>query len=120
MALRSIALALALASACVAPAQSDDWPSRPVTMVIPFAAGGAPDLLGRILAPHLAEHLGQSVIIDNAGGAGGMTGSARVARAAPDGYQFVLGTSGTHAANQTLSKRPLYNAVTDFAPVALI
>ncbi len=102
------------------PAQSQDWPTRPVTMVIPFAAGGAPDLLGRILAPHLAEHLGQSVIIDNAGGAGGMTGSARVAKAAPDGYQFVLGTSGTHAANQTLSKRPLYNAVTDFTPVALI
>ncbi len=103
-----------------APAQSQDWPTRPVTMVIPFAAGGAPDLLGRILAPHLAEHLGKSVIIDNAGGAGGMTGSARVAKAPPDGYQFVLGTSGTHAVNQTLSKRPLYNAATDFAPVALI
>jgi tripartite-type tricarboxylate transporter receptor subunit TctC len=102
------------------PAQSQDWPTRPVTMVIPFAAGGAPDLLGRILAPHLSEHLGRSVIIDNAGGAGGMTGSARVAKAAPDGYAFVLGTSGTHAVSQTLSKKPLYNAATDFAPVALI
>jgi tripartite-type tricarboxylate transporter receptor subunit TctC len=117
---RWFAAALAGILQSVAPAQSQDWPTRPVTMVIPFAAGGAPDLLGRILAPHLAEHLGRPVIIDNAGGAGGMTGSARVAKAAPDGYQFVLGTSGTHAANQTLSKRPLYNAATDFAPVALI
>jgi tripartite-type tricarboxylate transporter receptor subunit TctC len=101
-------------------AQAQDWPTRPLTMVIPFAAGGAPDLLGRILAPHLADQLGQSVIIENAGGAGGMTGAARVAKAAPDGYQLVLGTSGTHAANQTLSKHPLYNAATDFTPVALV
>jgi len=101
-------------------AQAQDWPTRPLTMVIPFAAGGAPDLLGRILAPHLTDQLGQSVIIENAGGAGGMTGAARVAKAAPDGYQVVLGTSGTHAANQTLSKHPLYNAATDFTPVALV
>src|SRR5437588_4454798 len=104
----------------VSPAQAQHWPVRPVTMVIPFAPGGAPDLLGRILAPQLAAHLGQSVIIENAGGAGGMTGTARVAKAAPDGYQFVLGTSGTHAANQTLSKHPLYNAATDFTPVTLV
>jgi tripartite-type tricarboxylate transporter receptor subunit TctC len=112
-------LAVAI-SGFVLPAQAQDWPTRPVTMVIPFAAGGAPDLLGRILAPRLAEYLGQSVIVENAGGAGGMTGAARVAKAPPDGYQLVLGTSGTHAANQTLSKHPLYNAATDFTPVALV
>jgi tripartite-type tricarboxylate transporter receptor subunit TctC len=76
--------------------------------------------MGRILAARLAEVLGQQVIVENAGGAGGMNGAYRVAKAAPDGYQFVLGTNGTHAQNQSLYKSPLYNAATDFAPVALI
>ncbi len=120
MAPRSIALALAIAAACVAPAQSDNWPSRPLTMVIPFAAGGAPDLVGRILAPHLSEFLGSPVIVENVGGGGGMIAAARVAKASPDGYTFILGSSGTHAVHQTLSKKPLYNAATDFTAVALI
>jgi tripartite-type tricarboxylate transporter receptor subunit TctC len=89
-------------------------------MVYPFAPGGLGDVLGRILAPGLSEFLGQPVIIENVGGAGGMTGSARVAKAAPDGYQFVLATAGTHSANQSLYKHPLYDAATDFAPVALL
>jgi tripartite-type tricarboxylate transporter receptor subunit TctC len=101
-----------------APAQS--WPSRPLTMVVPFAAGGGADVMGRILAARLAEVLGQQVVVENAGGAGGMNGAYRVAKATPDGYQFVLGTNGTHAQNQSLYKSPLYNAATDFAPVALI
>jgi tripartite-type tricarboxylate transporter receptor subunit TctC len=96
------------------------WPTRPVTMVVPGAAGSATDVLGRILAPRLSELLGRQVIVENVGGAGGMTGVARVAKAAPDGYQFVLGHSGTHAINQTLFKHPQYNAATDFEPVALI
>jgi tripartite-type tricarboxylate transporter receptor subunit TctC len=87
---------------------------------VPFAAGGGADVMGRILAGGLSEELGQQVIVENIPGAGGMTGTARVARAAPDGYQIALGSVGTHAYNQTLYKRPLYNAVTDFAPVALI
>ena len=91
-----------------------------MTMVIPFAPGGAVDVMGRILAARLGEVLGQRVIIENVGGAGGMTGASRVAKAAPDGYEFVLGSVGTHAYSQTLYKKPLYNAVTDFAPVALI
>jgi tripartite-type tricarboxylate transporter receptor subunit TctC len=77
-------------------------------------------VLGRILSPRLSELLGQQVIIENIGGAGGMNGVNRVAKAAPDGYQFVIGGIGTFAANQTLYKSPLYNAATDFAPVALI
>jgi len=74
---------------------AQDWPTRPVTLVVPFAAGGPNDVVARILAPRLSEILGQSVIIENVAGAGGMTGALRVARAAPDGYQFVLGNSGT-------------------------
>jgi tripartite-type tricarboxylate transporter receptor subunit TctC len=91
-----------------------------MTMVVPFAAGGGADTMGRILAARLAEILGQQVIVENVGGAGGMTGAYRVVKATPDGYQFVLGTNGTHAQNQSLYKNPLYNAATDFAPVALI
>jgi tripartite-type tricarboxylate transporter receptor subunit TctC len=89
-------------------------------MVVTFAAGSSDDVLGRILSPRLSELLGQQVIIENIGGAGGMTGVSRVAKAVPDGYQFVIGGVGTFAANQTLYKNPLYNAATDFAPVALI
>jgi tripartite-type tricarboxylate transporter receptor subunit TctC len=108
----------ALASASGARAQ--DWPTRPVTMVVPFAAGGPVDVLGRILAQYLSEVIGKQVIIDNMPGGGGMSGSLRVSQAAPDGHTFVLGSIGTHALNQTLSRRPLYNPATDFAPVALI
>ena len=102
------------------PAAAQDYPNRPITMIIPFAAGGPTDVLGRIVAARMGEVLGQNVIIENVGGAGGMTGSARVAQSRPDGYTIVLGTVGTHAQGQTLYKRPLYNAATDFTPVALI
>jgi tripartite-type tricarboxylate transporter receptor subunit TctC len=101
-------------------AQAQEWPTRSVTIVIPFAAGGPQDGIGRIVALRMSEVLGQQVIVDNVAGAGGMTGSDRVAKAEPDGYQFVLGSVGTHAQNQTLYKHPAYNAATDFAPVALI
>ena len=101
-------------------ASAADYPTRAVTMVIPFAAGGPTDVLGRVMAARMGEVLGQTIIVENVGGAGGMTGSKRVADAAPDGYTFVLGTVGTHAQGQTLYKKPLYNAVTDFTPVGLI
>src|SRR5215467_4420740 len=119
-------LHLAAAAAVVAlslgprPVQAQDWPARPMTLVVTFAAGSGDDVLARILSPRLSELLGQQVIVENVGGAGGMTGVARVAKARPDGYQFVLGGTGTFAADQTLYKHPLYNAATDFAPVALI
>jgi tripartite-type tricarboxylate transporter receptor subunit TctC len=114
-----VVLLLALLGAA-GPAAAQDWPLRPVTMVVSFAAGGGADVMGRILAQRLSELLRQQVIVENVGGAGGMTGTNRVARAAPDGYQLALGSVGTHAYNQTLYKKPLYNAATDFAPVALI
>jgi tripartite-type tricarboxylate transporter receptor subunit TctC len=116
--LRVIA-ALAALVATATQAESQDWPSRPVTMVVPFAAGGPMDTFGRILALRMSELLRQTVVVENVGGAGGMTGSARVAKATPDGYQFVLGNVGTHAASQTFYKNPLYNAATDFTPVGL-
>jgi tripartite-type tricarboxylate transporter receptor subunit TctC len=106
--------------AVLAPAAAQDWPSRPVTMVVPFAAGSGSDILGRIIAPRLGDGLGATVIVDNVGGAGGMIGAARVMKAAPDGYQLLLATAGTQAMNQTLYKKPLYNSATDFAPVALV
>ena len=102
------------------PAHAQDWPNRPMTMVAPFAAGGSTDAIARIVADGLSIQLHQPVIVENVGGAGGMTGTNRVAKAAPDGYQFVLGNVGTHAQNQTLYKAPLYNAATDFAPVVLM
>jgi len=116
---RMIAAIAALAAA-TGPAAAQTWPTRPVTMVVPFAAGSASDTVARILGGRLSEVLGQQVIIENVGGAGGMTGVLRVAQAAPDGYNISLGTVGTHAQNQTLYKRPLYNAAADFTPVALI
>ncbi len=102
------------------PAAAQNWPTRPLSMVVPFAAGAASDIVGLILAARLAEILGQQVIVENVGGAGGMTGVARVAKAAPDGYQFVLGGLDTFAQNQTLYKNPLYSSVADFAPVGLL
>jgi tripartite-type tricarboxylate transporter receptor subunit TctC len=116
----AVAAVFVLALPVAPPAQADDFPSHPMTMVIPFAAGGPTDILGRVIAGRMSEILGQTVVVENVGGAGGMTGSARVANAAPDGYQFVLGTVGTHAQGQTLYKKPLYNSVTDFTPVILI
>ena len=101
-------------------AAAQDWPTRPLIMVVPFAAGGPVDVLGRILQPYLSEALGQQVIIENVSGAGGMVGSLRVSQAPPDSHQFVLGSIGTHALNQSLYKKPLYHVATDFAPVMLI
>jgi len=116
-------LLAALAAATLAfsaPANAQKFPTRPITMVIPFAAGGPTDVLGRVIAGRMSEVLGQQVVVENITGAGGMTGSARVANAAPDGYQFVLATVGSAAQGQTLYKHPLYNTVTDFTPVVLI
>ena len=115
-----VAAALAFGLTLTATAQAADFPSHTMTMVIPFAAGGPTDVLGRVIAGRMSEVLKQNVIVENVGGAGGMTGSKRVAEARPDGYTMVLGTVGTHAQSQTLYKHPLYNAVTDFTPVALI
>jgi tripartite-type tricarboxylate transporter receptor subunit TctC len=101
-------------------AHAQDWPARPLTLVVPFGAGGSSDVIGRIVAEGLRVKLGQPVIVENINGAGGMIGASRVAKAAPDGYQLVLGNVGTHGQNQSVYRKPLYDAVTDFAPVALV
>jgi tripartite-type tricarboxylate transporter receptor subunit TctC len=100
-------------------AAAQQFPARPVTMVVPFAAGGPIDVLGRLLQGPMGEALGQPVIVENVSGGAGMIGSNRVKQAAPDGYQVVLGSIGTHTLSPQLAKKPLYNPATDFAPVGL-
>src|SRR6202790_60968 len=114
------ALATLASLAVTTDVRAQPSPTRPLTMINPFAAGGPNDVLARLFAQRMGEILGQSIIIENVGGAGGMNGADRVAKAAPDGYTFLQGTVGTQAQNQTLFKKPAYNATTDFAPVALI
>ena len=105
-----------IASSAVALAQ--DWPTRPVTMIVPYAAGGPVDTVGRIMAQGLTEVLGQQVIVENVGGAGGMTGANRVAKATPDGYTFLLGGSATMTTVPALNgKKTPYNPLTDFEHV---
>jgi len=112
---------VAAVAAAVGPvaAQAQTYPSRPVTMVVPFAAGGTFDVLGRIMAARMGELLGQTVIVENTTGAGGIVGVTRVINAKPDGYTFLLGTVGTHAYNQTIYKKRRYDAINDFMPVTL-
>jgi tripartite-type tricarboxylate transporter receptor subunit TctC len=120
MRLARFALLAAFYLGLIPAAQADDWPTHPLTMINPFAAGGPNDVVARLFAQKMGEVLGQPVIVENVAGAAGMTGADRVAKAAPDGYTFLQGTVGTQAQNQTLFKHPLYNSTTDFAPVALI
>jgi tripartite-type tricarboxylate transporter receptor subunit TctC len=111
-----IAVLCAWTLAATGIASAQDWPTRPITMVVPFPAGGPVDLVARMLSQRLSDELGQQVIVENIGGAGGMNGAARVARAAPDGYSFVFGTQGSHTFSQMIYKKPLYDAVADFTP----
>jgi tripartite-type tricarboxylate transporter receptor subunit TctC len=113
-----IAAGLAWA-ATLAPAQAQSWPTRPINLVVPFAAGGPVDTIARILAARMSETLGQQIIIENVGGAGGMNGSLRVVKSPPDGYTLLLSGSAVLAINQTLYRRPLYNSVTDFEHVVM-
>src|SRR5215217_1110829 len=117
---RWIALAAAVAAVlCPAAsfAQGSGLPTKPVRIVVPNAAAGPNDLVGRLIAPKLFETLGQPVIVDNRPSANGVVGSEIVARAAPDGTTLAVGNSGTHAVNATLYKKPTYDPVRDFAPI---
>jgi tripartite-type tricarboxylate transporter receptor subunit TctC len=97
-----------------------DYPSRPVVLVVPFAAGGSTDLVARLVAAGMARELGRPVVVENRGGAGGNIGAAAVARSAPDGHTVLMGTVATHALNPALYKEMPYDAVGDFAPVSLL
>jgi tripartite-type tricarboxylate transporter receptor subunit TctC len=115
------AIVSALALTGVAPAYAEPaFPSRPITIVVPFAAGGPSDAMARIIAQGIGEKIGTRVIVENTPGAGGTTGSARVSRAEGDGYTLLFGNIGTHAANVGLYKSLPYNPETDFQPIAMI
>ncbi|MFL5085174.1 MAG: Bug family tripartite tricarboxylate transporter substrate binding protein [Xanthobacteraceae bacterium] len=113
-------IASAFLVAFAAAAHAEEWPTRPITLVVPFAAGGGVDVSARLQAQHMGELLGQTIVIENVGAAAGTTGSLRVAKAAPDGYTMLIGNSGTHAFSQSLSKKPPYNSLTDFEPVGVV
>jgi len=117
--MRTVIAAAIVSAAAIAPAQAQSWPTRPINMVVPYAAGGPVDTIARILSARMGETLGQQIIIENFGGAGGMTGSLRVAKATPDGYYLLLSGSAVLSINQTLYRRPLYNGATDFEHVVM-
>jgi tripartite-type tricarboxylate transporter receptor subunit TctC len=112
-------LATALAVPALAWAQTA-WPSKPVRIVVPFAAGGTTDLLARALAPELQRAFGQPFIVDNKPGAGGNLGAAEVAKSAPDGHTLLMGTVGTHGINQSLYPKLPYDPIKDFVPITLV
>jgi tripartite-type tricarboxylate transporter receptor subunit TctC len=102
------------------PARAQDYPTKPIHLVVPFAAGGATDVLARLVGERLTASLGQQVVVDNRPGAGGNIGSDLVARAEPDGYTILMGAVGTHAINPSLYPKMPYDPVKDFAPVTLV
>src|SRR5580698_4956478 len=114
---------LILAAALLLPglqAYAQDWPARPITLVVPFTPGGVYDTMGRVYAAAIANILATPVVVENVPGAGSMTGAMRVVRADPDGYQLLLGGESPNAQVQLLHKEPAYDAATDFAPIALV
>jgi putative tricarboxylic transport membrane protein len=121
--LKKICVAVALITGAMpfsVAAFAQDYPTRPITLVVPFAAGGGVDVSARIQAQRMSEFLGQAIVVENMGGAAGMTGAAHVAKSPPDGYTMLIGNSGTQAYSQALYKTPPYNSLTDFTPVGLV
>src|SRR5215468_2451862 len=117
-----LAIAIELAgsfAALVMPARAQDWPTRPISLVVPFGPGSGTDLVARNLAPAIGERLGRPIVVQNAGGAGGMIGVSRVAKAAPDGYEMVVGSLDTFAQSPSLRKQPPYDPINDFVPAGL-
>jgi tripartite-type tricarboxylate transporter receptor subunit TctC len=113
-------LMAALALSAQAEAQAQEWPTKQVTLIVPFSAGGTTDLFGRLLSQHLQQKTGQPFIVENRAGAGGNLGAQMVAKAAPDGTTFLVGTVSTHAINPFLYSKLPYDTVKDFQPVSLI
>ena len=117
---RVLQAAIILVAGTTTLASQTVFPSRPITMVVAFSAGGSTDLIARVLAQRMGSILGQTVIIENKGGADGAIGTAAVTRAAPDGYTVILSTTSTHVINPLLYKNIAYNPSTDFQPVSLV
>ena len=112
--------ALAVGSTAASTAAAQEWPSRPLHLVVPYAPGGPVDLSARLIAPRLQQALGQSVVVENKPGAGGNIGADYVAKSAPDGYTLVMGAIATHAINPALYAKLPYDPVRDFRHVALL
>lgn len=110
-------LAAVAAAVFAGPTRADTYPSRQITLIVPFAAGGPTDIIARIVSDHMSRTLGQTIVVENAAGAGGTTASTRVARATPDGYTIMMGNLGTHSASVGLYPRLAYDPRTDFEPV---
>jgi tripartite-type tricarboxylate transporter receptor subunit TctC len=117
---RALLATALLPVAAAIPAVAQTYPSQTVKLVVPFPAGGGVDLVARIIAPPLAVELGQSVIVENRGGAGGALGAAAVAQSAPDGYTLLLGANSTHGTNPSVQARRTYEPIADFSPIALV
>jgi len=118
--MKKIALALAAVAGLTATvAQAQDYPTRPITMIVPFAAGGPTDVVARIVTDHMSRTLGQQIVIENVAGAGGTTGITRAAQSQPDGYTIMMGHMGTHGAAPALYPNLKYDPTKDFAPIGL-
>jgi tripartite-type tricarboxylate transporter receptor subunit TctC len=117
---RAIVAGMAIAFAAAPASAQTDYPSRPITLIVPFAAGGPTDVISRIVAENISRTLGQPIIIENIVGAGGTTASTRASRAAPDGYTIEMGHMGTHAASVALYPNLAYKPDVDFAPIGLV
>ena len=118
--LAAAVFATAAAFAPLSAAQAQAYPTKTITIIVPFPAGGTTDILARILGQYMSTALGQPVVVDNRGGAGGNIGAQAAARAAPDGYTLFMGTVGTHAINATLYKKLPFDHVKDFAPLTRV
>lgn len=111
---------MAIATATFASGAQDNWPSKPINFIVPYAPGGPTDIMARLLSVPLGQKLGTTVIVENKAGASGNIGSAQVARSKPDGYTILLATSGNMSVNQTLFKNLNYDPIKDFAPIIQI
>ncbi|RMX05870.1 tripartite tricarboxylate transporter substrate binding protein [Corticibacter populi] len=119
-ALRALTAGAALLASLPDAAQAQDFPTKPITLIVPFSAGGTTDILARVMAQYLGRELGQSVVVDNRAGAGGNIGAQAAARAPADGYTLFMGTVGTHAINESLYRTLPYDPVKDFQPLSRV
>jgi tripartite-type tricarboxylate transporter receptor subunit TctC len=117
---RSLVAGFAVLAASTGLAAAQDYPTRPITMIVPFAAGGPTDVIARIVSENMSKTLGQTIVIENVVGAGGTTGATRAMRAAPDGYTIIMGHMGTHAASVALYPKLAYKPDADFEPIGLV
>jgi tripartite-type tricarboxylate transporter receptor subunit TctC len=117
---REVLAALAVSAAGMPAFAQSNWPTKPVRIVVPFAAGGTTDILARAIAPELSKAFGQQFIVDNRAGAGGNVGAEIVAHAPPDGYTLLMGTVGTHGINRALYAKLPYDPIKDFAPITMV